>query len=116
MVQMLPGANEHIVTMIEDTILHAPHITSVIEHSNDPEDLISLALGDIDYEILEEKSVGFRCTCSREKALSMIVALGREEVESMIAENGGAIMNCGFCNEVYSFDENELIEPLSAVS
>jgi molecular chaperone Hsp33 len=116
MVQMLPGANEHIVTMIEDTIVHAPHITSLIEQSGDPEDLISLALGDIEYEILEERKVEFRCTCSREKALSMIAALGREEVVSMIAENGGTVMNCGFCNEVYSFDENDLREKLSAVS
>jgi molecular chaperone Hsp33 len=116
MVQMLPDANEHIVTMIEDTIIHAPHVTSVIERSDDPEDLISMALGGIDYEILEEKRVAFRCTCSREKALSMIAALGREEVESMIAENGGAVMNCGFCNEVYSFGENELRAYLSDVS
>jgi molecular chaperone Hsp33 len=28
-IQMMPGANEHIITMIEDTISHAPHITSV---------------------------------------------------------------------------------------
>jgi molecular chaperone Hsp33 len=116
MVQMLPGANEHIVTMIEDTIVHAPHITSVIERSGDPEDLISLALGDIEYEILDEKEVEFRCTCSREKALSMIAALGREEMESMIAENCGAVMNCGFCNEVYSFGEDELRNYLSDVA
>ena len=31
MIQMLPGANEHIVTMIEDTIRHAPHLTTVIK-------------------------------------------------------------------------------------
>ena len=108
MVQMLPGANEHIITMIEDTIAHAPHITSVIERSNDPTDLIDLALGEIGYEILEEKDVHFKCTCSREKALSMIAALGPIEVESMIEENGGAVMNCGFCNEIYEFSEDEL--------
>jgi molecular chaperone Hsp33 len=113
MVQMLPGANENIVTMIEDTIAHAPHITSVIERSNDPKDLIDLALGNIGYKILEDKEVQFKCNCSREKALAMIAALGPEEVESMIEENGGAVMNCGFCNEVYRFSEEELRDSIS---
>ena len=108
MLQMMPGAIQHIITMIEDTIVHAPHITSVIERSGDPKHLIELALGDIAYEILEEREVEFRCTCSRDKALSMIAALGPNEVESMIEENGGAVMNCGFCNEVYKFSEGEL--------
>lgn len=113
MVQMLPGANEHIVTMIEDTIAHAPHVTSVIERSSNPRDLVDLALGEIGYEILEEKDVKFQCTCSREKALSMIAALGSNEVESMIEENGGAVINCGFCNEVYEFSDVELLESIS---
>ena len=113
MVQMLPGANEHLITMIEDTIVHAPHITSVIERSRNPVDLIELALGNIGYEILEENEVTFKCTCSREKALSMVEALGREEIASMIAENEGATMNCGFCNETYSFTEDELKVRLS---
>jgi molecular chaperone Hsp33 len=107
-VQMMPGANEHIITMIEDTIAHAPHLTSVIESSGSPEDLIKLALGEISYEVLEEREVSFKCTCSHEKALSMIEALGRSEIESMIAENNGAVMNCGFCNAVYTLSEGEL--------
>jgi molecular chaperone Hsp33 len=108
MVQMMPGANEHIITMIEDTIRHAPHVTSVIEEGATPEDLIKLALGMIDYEILEEREVSFKCTCSPEKAISMIAALGKEEVSSMIAEDKGAVMNCGFCNETYQLDESDL--------
>lgn len=39
LVQMMPGANEHIITMIEDTIAHAPHLTSVIDKDATPEDL-----------------------------------------------------------------------------
>lgn len=108
MVQMMPGANEHIITMIEDTISYAPHLTSVIRDGGTPEDLVKLALGVIDYEILEEKNVEFECSCSIEKAVSMIGALGREEVQSMLAEQKGAVLNCGFCNEVYRLNETDL--------
>lgn len=107
-VQMMPGANEHIITMIEDTIRHAPHVTSVIEEGATPEDLVKLALGIIDYEILEERDVSFACTCSPEKAVSMVAALGMDEVRSMIAEDKGAVINCGFCNETYQLNEGDL--------
>ena len=44
LVQMMPGANPHLITMIEDTIAHAPHLTSVINDGATPRDLAKLAL------------------------------------------------------------------------
>ncbi|MGD9630561.1 MAG: Hsp33 family molecular chaperone HslO [Pyrinomonadaceae bacterium] len=114
MVQMMPGANEHLITMIEDTIAHAPHLTSVIDADTDPSDLLRLALGNIEFQILDEKEVSFECTCSIERALAMVEALGAEEVESMLREQGGAVMNCGFCNEVYTMTSSDLTEIIDA--
>ena len=112
LVQMMPGANEHIITMIEDTIAHAPHLTSVINEGATPEDLARLALGEIDFEVLEEREVEFRCNCSIERARTLIAALGRTEVESMLADDKGAVMSCGFCSEVYQLDETDLEQML----
>ena len=108
MIQMMPGVNDHIVTMIEDTVARAPHLTSVIKDGATPEDLLKLTLGVIDFEILDERKVAFKCSCSMERAVSMIAALGRDEVASMLNEDKGAAMTCGFCNETYSLDENDL--------
>jgi molecular chaperone Hsp33 len=108
LVQMMPGANEHIITMIEDTIAHAPHVTSVINEGATPLDLARLALGGIDFEVLDERDVEFRCNCSMDRARTLIAALGRTEVESMIADDKGAVMSCGFCSEVYQLDEDDL--------
>lgn len=116
LIQMLPGANEHIITMIEDTIRHAPHLTAVIKEGATPEDLLRLALGEIDFEILEETDVKFRCNCSMEKATSLIASLGNTEVASMLAEDKGAVMNCGFCNETYSLTEMNLKNILESQS
>jgi len=108
MVQVLPGANEHVVTMIEDTIAHAPHITTVIKDGAEPIDLAKMVIGDLPFELLGESEIVFKCTCSIERARTMIAALGREEVEAMLAEDKGAVMTCGFCNEIYQLDEDEL--------
>lgn len=114
MIQMLPGANEHIITMIEDTIKHAPHITTVIRDGATAEDLVKLALGEIDFEILEEKEIEFKCNCSFDRAVSLISSLGHAEVASMLEEDQGAKMTCGFCNEVYTLDESDLQKMLDA--
>ena len=113
-IQMMPGANEHIITMIEDTISHAPHITSVINNGAAAKDLVKLALGEIDFEILEEKEIAFACNCSFERAVSLISSLGNDEVASMLAEDKGATMTCGFCNEIYTLDETDLQKMLDA--
>jgi molecular chaperone Hsp33 len=108
MIQILPGANEHLVTMIEDTISHAPHLTSIISEGATAHDLVKLALGEIDFEVLEEKDISFECNCSFERAVSLISSLGKDEVSSMLAEDKGAQMTCGFCNEIYTLDEDDL--------
>jgi molecular chaperone Hsp33 len=113
-IQMMPGANEHIITMIEDTISHAPHITSIINEGASAKDLVKLALGEIDFEILEEKEISFDCNCSFERAVSLIGSLGRDEVSAMLAEDKGAKMTCGFCNEIYTLDERDLQKMLEA--
>lgn len=112
LIQMLPGANEHIVTMIEDTITRAPQITSVINEGASAEDLARLALGEIDFEILGERDIKFECNCSFARAVSLISSLGEAEVRSMLAEDKGASMTCGFCNEIYKLGEDDLKEML----
>jgi molecular chaperone Hsp33 len=114
MIQMLPGANEHIVTMIEDTLTRAPHVTELIREGAKPIDLARMALGGLDFRILEERKVVFKCTCSLERARTMIAALGRDEVKSMLTEDKGAMMTCGFCNEIYQLDERDLAEMLNS--
>lgn len=110
LIQMMPGANEHIITMIEDTIRHAPHVTRSIDEGMGPEDLIKQVLGIIDFEILGEREIRFQCECSYERAVAMITALGKDEVESMIADDGQAVMTCGFCSKEYHVDESELTQ------
>ncbi len=113
MIQMMPGVNDHIVTMIEDTVSRAPHLTDVIKEGATPEDLLKLVLGVIDFEILDERPVAFKCACSYERAFAMISALGRDEVASMLADDNGAVMTCGFCNETYRLDNDALEMMLS---
>jgi len=46
----------------------------------------------------------FACSCSRERVGRMIVSLGREEVESILAERHDIEVGCEFCGVQYRFD------------
>ena len=46
----------------------------------------------------------FQCACSRERIGRMLLSLGREEVESIVAEQGQVEVTCDFCNAKRVFD------------
>src|SRR4051812_4630671 len=60
-----------------------------------------------DIRVFKPRPVEFRCTCSRERVTSMLLMLGRKEVESIVAERGEVEVNCEFCNQRYTFDAGE---------
>jgi molecular chaperone Hsp33 len=113
MIQIMPGAGERTIAAIENSVQQMPHTTTLIRAGATPTDLLRAALGPLELELLEEKPVTFACTCSYERALSLISAIERSEIQSMIAEDKGAVMTCHFCNETYNLDEKALITILA---
>ncbi|MFN2413208.1 MAG: Hsp33 family molecular chaperone HslO [Pyrinomonadaceae bacterium] len=113
MVQMMPGASDDVIEMIERSVTRAPHVTSAVSDGASPHDLARLILGKMNFELLEERAVSFKCTCSIERARAMISSLRQDEIESMLRDDGGAVMSCGFCSEVYQLDDTDLGEILA---
>jgi molecular chaperone Hsp33 len=108
MIQVMPGADERVVSSIESTVSRTPHTTALIREGARPADLLQTALGDVEFEVLEEREVGFGCTCSYERAASLVASIDGGELESMLREDRGAALTCHFCNETYRIDEPTL--------
>ena len=53
---------------------------------------------------LDERACRFSCSCSRERVAAMLKMLGREEIESVLNEQGTVEVRCEYCNEPYAFD------------
>ena len=58
-----------------------------------------------DIRLFDPQSVTFHCTCSRESVANMFKMLGREEVDSILAERDNLEVFCQFCNQRYEFDK-----------
>jgi molecular chaperone Hsp33 len=108
MIQVMPDADERVVAAIESSVSRTPHTTSLIREGARPVDLLRAALGDVPFEVLDEREVGFACTCSYERVVSLIASIDRTELEAMLREDKGAALTCHFCNETYRIDEAAL--------
>ncbi|WP_020561047.1 Hsp33 family molecular chaperone HslO [Thiofilum flexile] len=77
-----------------------------------PEELLDLAAAPMLYRLFHEENVRlfnaspvfFQCTCSVDRIERMLITLGNEEVEAILAEQGKIDITCEFCNTLYSLD------------
>jgi molecular chaperone Hsp33 len=58
--------------------------------------------------LFEPMPVSFACSCSQERMERALVGLGREELESIIAEQGKLEAQCEFCGVQYVFTKGEI--------
>lgn len=109
-IQLLPGITDEEIGTIEKAIQDIPPITTLLEEGLELEDILKRLLPDI--AILEETKVSFTCDCSRERVERALISMGEVELQAMIDEDRKAEVTCHFCNEAYTFDEEELIAVL----
>ena len=58
--------------------------------------------------VFPAENLEFACTCSRGKVSDMLLLLGGEEVGSVVAQEGSITVDCDFCHEQYTFDEQDV--------
>jgi molecular chaperone Hsp33 len=105
LLQKLPEQNEF---MDEDAWARAVQIAETLKPEElldvPAEELVHLLYHEEDIRLFDAQAVVFRCTCSRENVARMLRMLGREEVETILAECGDVEVHCEFCNQRYVFD------------
>jgi len=107
-IQLLPGASEDIITMVEGGIMAAGPVTTLLNEDEDPESLIRRVMSDFELEILETSPIEYRCYCSRERMEKALISLGVEEMQNLIDEQGSAELTCQFCDNVQTFTREDL--------
>ncbi len=107
-VQVMPGASDEIITLLEDHIQSFPAISSLIQEGKTPEQIIERLFSGVEIKFHEQVPVVFKCKCSSDRVEQAISGLGNKEIDAMIAEDHGAEVICHFCNEAYVFTEESL--------
>lgn len=106
-VQLMPFADEKYIDMLEENIFMMDQLTTILDEDG-AEEVFRQVLKGIEYHVVGEYPVGYRCSCSREKIRDALVSIGQSELENIISEDKGLTANCRFCGRDYSFSEDEL--------
>ncbi len=115
LIQLLPGAGEEIISKVEAGVARVGSVSRALEGGLDGEGLLRAVLSDFQLEILETHPVEYRCYCSRERVTRALVSMGRQELASLIAEQGQAELTCQFCDKVYRYTRRELEDILDGM-
>ena len=102
-VQLLPGAPDETVDLVEAGIHAAGNVTAMLDGGLSAEDMLKTVLGPFEVEILETAPVAYRCYCSREKVERTLLTLGREELSQIVRSGETLHVDCQFCDKIYDF-------------
>ena len=110
--QLLPFAPDECIDIIEKNIASMPSITNMMEMGNTAEDIALKALEGLNPNILDSFEVAYRCDCSRERTKRILMSLSKSDVKSL-AEDEITEVKCYFCDKVYHFTKDEMLEILN---
>ncbi len=110
MIQVLPGVSDETLDQLEETLKNLPQVSDFLDKEKDLEKFLAVLTGEGNYKVLEEMAVSYQCDCSKERFADAIVSLGKDEIQQMIDEDGGAEAVCHFCRRKYQYSAEELEE------
>lgn len=106
-VQLMPGADEALITKLEDNIFMMDALTTILAEDG-AEAVFNQVLAGLEHHVVGEVPVCYRCTCSRERVSGALKVIERSELEEIIAEGKNCEINCQFCDKVYVFTPDDL--------
>lgn len=106
--QVMPGVTEGALTKLENNLKNISSVTQLISQGYTPEKMLSLAFQDMAFKVIDKDRPKFTCDCNKKRLEKVLISLGREELEDMIAKDKGAELRCHFCSEYYYFSSEEL--------
>ena len=111
MIQLMPEATDATAERLTEIIEHLPSVTKMIDDGMSAEDIAFAVTNGFDMTV-ENKHIEpkYECKCSRERMERALISLGKDELRSLIDEQGEAEMGCRFCDRKYVFDKAELTE------
>jgi molecular chaperone Hsp33 len=106
-VQLMPGADEKLIDMLEDNIFMMDQLTTILAEDG-AEALFDQVLKGVSYQIVSQEPVEYRCGCSRERLHQVLSCIDQGELKDMVAQGQDIHIRCDFCGTEYDFAPAEL--------
>ena len=114
LVQLLPFADEAVITKLEENASALSEVSRLIDSGKTLEEIADIALCGIEYDIFDTLEVEYKCDCSKDRMHRALISVGEKDLSEMFAEQvaeGKAEeleISCRFCNKAYKFTKKDL--------
>ncbi len=115
LIQLLPGAPDETIDIVESGIKRAGAVTAMLDQGMTPEDVLGQVCGDLGVVFMETTPVEYKCYCSRERVTAALISLGKKELTEIMEEGKDFPVECQFCDEKYSFTPADIGELLKQI-
>lgn len=115
-VQLLPFADEEVVSRLEENAKMLTNVSSLFDKGLSNEDVLKIALNGIEYDLFDELEIDYQCNCTSDRTERAIISLGKSEVEKIFDEqkSEGAeeelSLHCQFCNKEYKYTKEQALK------
>lgn len=115
-VQLLPFADEEVVSRLEENAKMLSNVSSLFDKGLSNEEVLKIALNGIEYDLFDELEIDYECNCTAERTERAIISLGKQEIEKIFDEQRVAgepeelCLNCQFCNKEYRYTKAEALK------
>lgn len=110
LVQLLPGAEESVISAIERNMTTVSSVSAMIASGKTPEEITAAVLDGTGFEMFDEFDIDYKCNCSRERYLSALAGLSAGDIKEITSDPEKPIETvCRFCNGKYTFTPEEVL-------
>lgn len=105
-VQLMPGATEKTISLLENKVKQMRSMTEVIRSGGKTFDLVAEVLEDFEFRKLDQGQImRYECQCNLTRVEKALMLLGEKEVKQM---EDPVDVRCDFCGRKYSVTQKEL--------
>ena len=108
LVQLMPGADEALIDKLEENIFLMDQLTTILDEDG-TDAIFAQVLKGLEYHMVGEAPVGYRCPCSRERVEQALRTLEESDLNEMIDSGEVIRVSCEFCGTEYRFTPEELL-------
>ncbi len=107
LIQLLPTADDEIITKVEKGLEGIKSVTSMLAAGMSVDDICRAVLPEFELDKLDEYNTAYKCNCSQERVERALISTGKEALKEMMQDEVTEV-KCHFCPKVYKFSSDDI--------
>ena len=107
LVQLMPGADEALISALEENIFLMDTLTTILDEDGTDE-IFAQVLKGLEYHLVGEDPICYRCYCSEERVLDALCCIDPNELDELLLSGESIEVSCLFCDRIYSFEPDAI--------